>query len=964
MRSIFMKNGTQKILTSVSEYKVKVTAVEDEAEFKEKNQKMREQLSHKNYDFSSWPLFTFEILKRKSDPYSLLCGSINLLVCDGDSLRILLKELTDGIKGMKLPDINYSYREYVNALTKHVSEEEYETAKNYWMDKMDQFPDFPHLPSKVSIAECKNYKIVRRSETIHSEEWETFKEAARINEVSPSALLCAIYGRVLAKWSNQKDLLLNMTAFERLPFNPDVSKILGDFTKILPLEVHIDSADIWQNSCVLQKEILSNLEHKAFDGTEIIRELSKRRNCIGKAIMPVVFTCVLFDSQENWFEQIGKLRYAVTQTPQVLLDNQMIEMNQELYISWDYAKELFEPEVIEAVFHDFICGIRSIVKSSALKIPSQLAAEAVWNKYNPPVEAAAPRTLSSLFERQVQKTPDHTALIYKKKDYTYAYLEKKANQAARYLCQKGICGGNARVGVLGVRKPETIISILGILKTGAAYVPIDPKFPKERQSFILEDSGCRLLLTEELYESGELNQFENTPIGIQALPDSLAYIIYTSGSTGKPKGVMISHMAVCNTIEDLNEKIRLHETDRLIGISSVCFDLSVYDIFAAFSTGAGLVMVEEPRDSGEMISLLEENKVTVWNSVPILFSMAVQHILERTKTHEFVLRQVMLSGDWIPVDLPGKARDIFKNVSIMSLGGATEASIWSIYYEIESVKPGWNSIPYGVPLKNQSIYVLNFAMELCPEGVVGEIYIGGEGVAQGYCNDIEKTKSVFIEHHQLGRIYKTGDMGVLHKDGYIEFLGRTDHQVKIRGYRIELGEIEAAISRIKGIKENVVSFITNGAGNKQLAAYYIPEESGIESEVIKAELEIFLPTYMIPQYYLEMNEFPLSANGKLDRKKLPLPVAKKKVKPVLNSEMTQVEKRLWNIWKKVFDMENIHIFDDFYTLGGDSIILMRLLDEINLDGLTGIQIEDILELGTIEKLAKHVEETDRAGADL
>lgn len=956
LRSIFLKNGTQKILADVPEYKVDITIAETEQEFAEKNEQMRRELSHKNYDFSKWPLFTFEVLKRGCDDFKILCASINLMVCDGDSLRIFLKEFTEGLNNKKLPPIHYSYHEYVNSLNDCTNEREYQEAKAYWLNKIPCFPEFPHLPMLKNLTQCKNYRISRVSETIDAETWGTFKNTVRKHAVSPSTVLCTIYARVLAKWSNQKDLLLNMTAFERKEFDQNVSGILGDFTKILPLEVHIDGADFWDNAMQIQTRILNNLDHKAFDGTEIIRELSRLRNGIGKALMPVVFTCVLFDSDENWFEQIGKLRYAVTQTPQVFLDNQILEMKHELYISWDYVEDLFNPAIIAAVFEDFISGIKNIAVNGVFETRSQIETDKVWDGYNMPVERVAPNTLQAFFEKQVRETPDGTALYYGDKQYTYAAIEAKANQVARYLCSHGICGANNRVGVLGERKPETIISIIGVLKTGAAYVPVDAKFPKERRDFILENSGSRLLLSEELYRSGELEQYDESPIGIQSLPDSLAYIIYTSGSTGKPKGVMINHMAACNTISDLNNKIKLNKTDRLIGISSVCFDLSVYDIFGAFSTGAALVMVRDARDCSEIVSLLAERKITVWNSVPVICSIVVQHMLERGMKDSLSLRQIMLSGDWIPLDLPDKAKSIFNKTKIMSLGGATEASIWSIYYEIGEVKPAWKSIPYGMPLKNQTMYVLNFAGELCPMDVVGEIYIGGVGVAQGYCGDTEKTEAAFIQHDHLGRIYKTGDMGVLRKEGYIEFLGRIDNQVKIRGYRIELGEIESAINNVPGIEKSVISYVVNRTGNKQLIAYYIPTSNDLASETIKESIGAFLPEYMVPQHYISIKELPLSANGKIDRSKLPELNLDKKERALSKDVISPLQKTLLGIWQKVFENTEITITDDFYGLGGDSIVLMKLLDEIALAGLENISIEDILEYETIEALSAYMEE--------
>ncbi|WP_312091127.1 non-ribosomal peptide synthetase [Aminipila sp.] len=271
--------------------------------------------------------------------------------------------------------------------------------------------------------------------------------------------------------------------------------------------------------------------------------------------------------------------------------------------------------------------------------------------------------------------------------------------------------------------------------------------------------------------------------------------------------------------------------------------------------------------------------------------------------------------------------------------------------------PEWKSIPYGIPLRNQSIYVLDFALETCSVNVPGEIYIGGEGVAEGYCGDEEKTKTSFMEHEKFGRIYKTGDMGVLREEGYIEFLGRIDNQIKIRGYRIELGEIENSLNQVEEIKDSIVSYIAAENGNKQLVAYYISKNAEyVPTERIKEKMGTFLPEYMIPQYYVQMEAFPITANGKLDRKALPSPCIQKVECKREEGELTLMQRKLLSIWKKVFGIESIHIDDDFYSLGGDSIILMRLLDEVSGGDLKAITIEDILMYDTVEKLADYAEE--------
>ncbi|AXR20358.1 amino acid adenylation domain-containing protein, partial [Bacillus sp. CR71] len=412
-----------------------------------------------------------------------------------------------------------------------------------------------------------------------------------------------------------------------------------------------------------------------------------------------------------------------------------------------------------------------------------------------------------------QKTPDYTAVIMEEESLTYQELHEKSNQVARYLQEKGV-GKGSLVGVLAQRCPDTIVNILGILKTGAAYVPVDPEYPQERIDYILNNSQCDLLLTPDVYSKEDLHSCSIEDVENESSPDDIAYIIYTSGSTGKPKGVIITHESAVNTILDINQKFQVNEDDRFIGLSSICFDLSVYDIFGALSSGASIVQIKDQRDIQEVIETIDKYGITIWSSVPAIMDLTIEFIESMKEYQDNELRLVLLSGDWIPLILPEKIRKYFGKAQINSLGGATEASIWSIYYPINEINPEWKSIPYGMPLANQKFYVLNYAGQVCPVEVEGELYIGGIGLAQGYKNDDTKTKNAFIEHPTLGRLYKTGDHGVLRKEGYIEFLGRKDQQIKIRGYRVELGEVSNQLLEHKNVQQAVVIDQVDSNGKK------------------------------------------------------------------------------------------------------------------------------------------------------
>ncbi len=377
-----------------------------------------------------------------------------------------------------------------------------------------------------------------------------------------------------------------------------------------------------------------------------------------------------------------------------------------------------------------------------------------------------------------------------------------------------------------------------------------------------------MLLEPELYTVKNLNQYPKENTTVDCDPDDVAYVIYTSGSTGRPKGVVIAHKSATNTILDINQKFNITEKDRIIGLSSMCFDLSVYDIFGALSVGATLIMVPDQRDVLNITDVIQKHQITFWNSVPAIMDMLVENL--RSDFLNDSLRLVLLSGDWIPLKLPEKIKTYFSNAEVISLGGATEGTVWSIYYPIKEVREDWKSIPYGRPLGNQKYYVLNAQRKLCPMGVPGELYIGGLGVALGYCNDEKKTKNSFINHPDLRYLYRTGDYGVMRRDGYIDFLGRQDRQVKIRGYRIEIEEIESNLIKHAAVEKAIVVDRTDKNNQKYLSCYIVANRNLTVSE-LRDYLSNKLPEYMIPSYFIQLEKMPLTSNGKIDRKSLPEP---------------------------------------------------------------------------------------------
>jgi acyl-coenzyme A synthetase/AMP-(fatty) acid ligase/acyl carrier protein len=437
-------------------------------------------------------------------------------------------------------------------------------------------------------------------------------------------------------------------------------------------------------------------------------------------------------------------------------------------------------------------------------------------------------------------------------------------------------------------------------------------------------------------------------------------MIYTSGSTGFPKGVVIDHRGAVNTILDINERFGVGKDDRVLALSALNFDLSVYDIFGLLAVGGALVIpdADAEKDPAHWEELIERHEVTLWNSVPALMAMLVEHAASRPGSALNRLRLAMLSGDWIPLDLPGKIKAQNPRIELYSLGGATEASIWSIYYPIHEIDPAWASVPYGRPLRNQTMHVLNEFLHPSPVWVAGDLYIGGIGLAKEYWQDEQKTADKFVIHPITGeRLYKTGDIGRYLPDGMIEFLGRADFQVKINGYRIELGEIETALGRHPQIRAAVVAAHGKDRESKRLIAYVVaanPDDPPQQDD-LKAFLAAKIPEYMIPDAWLWLAEIPLSANGKVDRKALPDPEKERRKDQVFSAPESGLEQELADLFGGVLAVERVGRLDNFFEIGGNSIMVVRLISLVRETYQVELSLRDFFLKPTIAQLAENIE---------
>ncbi|NWN77335.1 non-ribosomal peptide synthetase [Bacillus sp. (in: firmicutes)] len=963
LRTIVFENGTQKILEEDLCYTIEtldvrhVTKQETEARIL----KQREKMTSKIIDPSVWPLFEIKtFILPEGKKYFFL--NVDPLICDDSSMKILIREFKQFYEnpGLQLPSLDYSFRDYVLASLEFKQTNRYKKDKQYWLDKLNNFPSAPELPLTYDPANVTKPTFKKFSTFLEQHTWTELKKKARTKNLTPTSVLCAAYAYILAYWSRQNHFAINLTVFNRMPFHPDVKNMVGDFTTLMLLDINAEDGmnSFWNFALNVQDTLLEALEHRHYDGVDVIRNIAKKNGMNKKAVMPIVFTSVLSENPEDSFDQLvdfDKIHFFSTRTSQVYIDNQVYEINGGLYITWDYVEQIFDHDVITSMFNQFIDVINQVVSCEEVSnIQIDEKSRKIIQDYNDTDQNFNTLPLHELFINQVKQGPDRIAVKHHEQSMTYRQLDETSNQVARYLIEKGVEKGDY-IGVIGKRSIGTMINLLAVLKSGAAYIPLDPDYPEERKEYIKSKSNCRFFISHDIYEYENIERFSKEPVDQKVNLEDMAYVIFTSGSTGKPKGVQITHGAAANTILDINEKFGVSENDKIMGISSLCFDLSVYDVFGALSSGAALIIIDDQRDVFRLKETVEKEEITIWNSVPALMGMTAD--LYHDSEHNHHVRLVLLSGDWIPLQLPENIKKTFKKAEVISLGGATEGSIWSIYYPIRKIEDSWKSIPYGKPLANQKIYVLNQHKQLCPVGVEGELYIGGLGVASGYIHDKEKTDRSFIWHQELGYIYKTGDYGVLKEDGYVEFLGRKDSQVKIRGYRVELGEIENTLLSHADIRKATVIDHQNLDGIKNLYAFVVAEKE-ISQKDVKGFLQNTLPDYMIPVKFVNIDEIPLTVNGKIDKRKLHQLAEEQTGDEGTSGACIEPENEtqamLLEIWKDIFGLDSINLNVSYYEIGGDSLKAISMISEINKKMNVEMPIGEIFKNDTIIALDRYL----------
>ncbi|MCH9648635.1 MAG: amino acid adenylation domain-containing protein [Deltaproteobacteria bacterium] len=995
LRAVVHDDGQQQVLEEVPAYRIEVEDLRGlpVEEMEASLLATRQRLSHNVMPSDRFPLFEIRASRLGEGRYRLHF-SFDLLIADAWSFGVIGRDLAEAYRvGRPAAAPELSFRDYVLAEKAIRQSALYRRSEAYWQERLATLPPAPELPLVKALSALQEPRFVRRTSRVEAADWQRLRELATRAGVTSSGLLLTAFSQVLATWSKNPNFLIVLTLFNRLPLHQDVGELVGDFTTTNLLEVNLDPQETFRKRAKgVQQRLFEDLDHRYMSGVEVLRELGRKQGGGIRAAAPVVFTSLLDLGRGDLLEVVRELDaeigYSVSQTPQVYLDHQVYEEDGALVFNWDVVEEILPPGLLDEMFDAYCSLLQDLLKdesswqrTSLSSVPAdQLEVRSAVNATEDPVPAGL---LQEPFFAQASRNPEAVAVVAPGRSVSYGELAAGAARLGQQLRDRG-AQPNELVAIVMEKGWEQVAAAFGVLVSGAAYLPVDPALPAQRQAFLLEFGKVRFVLTQSWLEDSlewpagvERLVVDDATVSVPegaALPElapsqqqasDLAYVIFTSGSTGLPKGVMIDHRGALNTCVDINQRFQVGPEDRTLALSALNFDLSVYDLFGLLGAGGAIVMPEASgrREPGHWWQLIADHGVTIWNTVPALMEMLVEHAEDQVADR---LRLVLLSGDWIPLSLPERIEKRAPGASVISLGGATEASIWSILYPIDTVEPSWASVPYGKPMVNQTFHVLDEGLDPRPVWVPGELYIGGIGVALGYWRDEEKTSGSFLTHPRTGeRLYRTGDLGRYLPDGNIEFLGREDFQVKVQGYRIELGEIEAALLEIPGVRSAVASVAGERWGSRRLVGYLVTGEEPLpERDEIRRFLLERLPEYMVPLAFVELEALPLSANGKVDRGALPEPDWGQMGEDVGGDDgapIGPVEELVAGIWCQVLDLPQVGRNQDFFALGGHSLLATQVITRLREVLKVDLPLQVLFEAPTVAALTAAVGAAGGAG---
>ncbi|NOQ28125.1 MAG: amino acid adenylation domain-containing protein, partial [Bacteroidales bacterium] len=927
----------------------------------------------KPFDLSQAPLLRVAIVDIKGED-SLLMIDMHHIISDGTSHAILEKEFQTLLLGEELAPLPLQYKDYSEWQNSKEQQELIKDQEQYWLNKFAGEIPVLNLPSDYVRPIVQSHEGARLSFVLSKEETEEIRSFTTEYDLTLYMSLLSVFSILLSKLSGQDDIIVGTPIAGRN--HADLENIVGMFINTLSIRNEVKGEESIRDFVTnLKQTVLGAYENQNYQFEDLVDKVSVERDTSRNPIFDVVINLLnQVDYSENLsglnnqerVHQIGMSKFDLTLTA--------VDYGEELLINLNYCTQLFKAETIDrfiVYFKQIIVQLarKPEIKISAIDILSKEEKHQLLYEFNN-TEADYPKdkTIHQLFEEQVTKNPDRILVSSEDVCITYKELNIRSNQLAWQLKELGVNLGDA-VGLNTDRTEELIIGILGILKCGAAYLPLNSSWPKERINFMLSDTCCKILIHGETFKpnsdlkcqfsdinNAELKKGKGENLEVEMSSSDILYIIYTSGTTGIPKGVLTTHSNVSRVVLNTNY-LSIKKCDRILQLSSYTFDGSVFDIYGALLNGSSLVMInnEDLLNINQLLDLISKQQISIFFLTTALFNTIVDYGMSKLKD----VRRILFGGERISVQHTQKALEELGEGSLVHVYGPTETTVFASFHNINNIDEARETIPIGKPISNTTIYLLDKSHNIVPNGVPGEIYIGGYGNALGYLNNVELTLEKFIDHpYKKGeKLYQTGDLAFRLPNGSIEFLGRIDHQVKIRGFRIELGEIESALLKHKNIKESaVLAFEENN--DKYLCAYIVSKEE-LNHEELRAYVSSQLPDYMVPSYFVEMESLPLTVNGKVNRKALSSPEIKAGDDYVAPSN--KIEEKLVEIWSKVLNIEkeDISVNVNFFSIGGHSLKATVLSSNIHKEIGVEFPLREVFLHSTIRGQAIEIEKSTK-----
>ena len=956
------ENVVQKILDNV---KFKLEVLEN-IEYEKLDELFKEFV--REFDLSKPPLFRAKFVKFSNNKQCLFID-MHHIISDGKSLNILANELCKIYSGENLQDLKITYKDYATYEKKQVESGNLDEALNFWKEKFKGEIPVLNLPTNFARPAVQSYDGKKIYSVIDENLTKQIQENSNNMEITPFMFLIACYYILLSKYTNQDEFVVGTPISGRT--NKQTYNLIGMFVNTLPLKNQVDSnLQFMEFASKIKENVLDAYKYQEYPFDELANALKLKRDTSRNLLFDTMFTY-----QNEGYKSINlnkiKANYYMpdTKTAKFDLSIEAVPEDGKIKLSFEYATSLFNEDFILNLSKHYLNIINSVLKNNKIKISeidmlSKEEQDLILNKFNlSNYDYPQNKTIVELFEEQVKIAPQKTAIVVGNKSLTYNELNERSNSLAYFLKIKMKIKNNDLVGIMVNRSLEMIISILGVLKAGGAYIPIDPSYPKERIKYMLENSDAKALLTKKDIKNQEdfknkvyvdIDNLEIYNLSKENLNhtnslDDLGYVIFTSGSTGKPKGVMIKQKNIVNFIFGMMKEFKFSASYTMASITTVSFDIFVLESLLPLVNGMKVVVAtEEEQTNAELF-----NKLCVENNVDIIQTTPsrMQTFIEGTESLNFIknAKYILIGGEQFAASLLKNLKNLTKG-KIYNMYGPTETTVWS------SVKDLTNTdlITIGRPIANTKIYILDKALKPVPIGAQGEIYIAGCGVAKGYLNNKELTSKSFLPNPFAENevMYKTGDIGKYLETGEIICLGRKDNQTKIRGLRIDLEEIEKLIEENEFIKKAIV--IKQTIENKDFLTAYYTSTKKIDLNKLKKEISKYLPKYMVPTYYVELENFPYTPNGKVDKKSLPIPsIILSEEKENYTTPKTDLQKKLNKIWEKLLQKTHIGINDNFFEIGGDSLLAMNLNVEIRRF-TNKISYQDIFRFPTISELEERI----------